>query len=49
MLSIVYYVIISILALLLLVNLATKKKSLPILVSIALVAVTFALRALHIK
>lgn len=49
MLSILYYIIISVLALLLLANLATKKKSLPVLVSIALVAMIFALRALHIK
>ena len=48
MVSIVYYVIISLLSLLLLVSLL-KKRSVPELISIALVLVTFALRALHIK
>lgn len=48
MVSIVYYVIISLLSLLLLASLL-KKRSVPELISIALVLVTFALRALHIK
>ncbi|MGN1163935.1 MAG: hypothetical protein ACI4S4_03910 [Candidatus Ornithospirochaeta sp.] len=49
MISVLYYVIITIFALVLLYALATKKEKLPILISIAIVAVVFALRALHIK
>ncbi len=48
MISIIYYVVISLLAVLLLVNLL-KKRSLPELISLAVILVTFALRALHIK
>ena len=48
MISIVYYVLISLLAVLLLISLL-KKRSLPELVSLAVILVTFALRALHIK
>ena len=48
MISIVYYVLISLLAVLLLVSLL-KKRSVPELVSLAVILVTFALRALHIK
>ena len=48
MISIIYYVLISLLAVLLLVSLL-KKRSVPELVSLAVILVTFALRALHIK
>ena len=48
MISIIYYVLISLLAVLLLVSLL-KKRSLPELISLAVILVTFALRALHIK
>lgn len=48
MISIVYYVLISLLAVLLLISLL-KKRSLPELISLAVILVTFALRALHIK
>ena len=48
MISIVYYVLISLLAVLLLISLL-KKRSLPALISLAVILVTFALRALHIK
>ena len=48
MISIVYYVLISLLAVLLLVDLL-KKRPLPELISMAIILVTFALRALHIK
>ena len=48
MLELIYFVIIAVMAVLLLVNLL-KKKDWPELVSIAVVLVTFALRALHIK
>lgn len=46
--QIIYYIMITILALLLLYNL-TKKRPLKELVCIAILLVTFALRALHIK
>ena len=48
MISIVYYVLISLLAVLLLISLL-KKRSVPELISLAVILVTFALRALHIK
>ena len=48
MISIIYYVLISLLAVLLLVSLL-RKRPLPELVSLAVILVTFALRALHIK
>ena len=48
MISIIYYVLISLLAVLLLISLL-KKRSVPELVSLAVILVTFALRALHIK
>ena len=48
MLQIIYYVIISVFALLLLFEIV-KKRPLSELVCIAFVLVTFALRALHIK
>lgn len=48
MISIIYYVVISLLAVLLLVDLL-KKRSLPELISLAVILVTFALRALHVK
>ena len=48
MISIIYYVVISLLAVLLLVNLL-KKRPLSELISLAVILVTFALRALHIK
>jgi len=48
MIQIVYYVIISVMALLLLYN-AVKKRPVNELVCVAIVLVTFALRALHIK
>lgn len=48
MIQIVYYAIISVVALLLLYN-AVKKRPVNELVCVAIVLVTFALRALHIK
>ena len=48
MLQVIYYIIISVFALLLLYN-ALKKRPFTELVCIAYVLVTFALRALHIK
>lgn len=48
MLQLIYYLIISVFALLLLFNII-KKRSFTELVCIAYVLVTFALRALHIK
>ena len=48
MISIIYYVLISLLAVLLLISLL-KKRSLPELISLAVILMTFALRALHIK
>ena len=48
MISIIYYVVISLLAVLLLVDLL-KKRPLPELIYMAIILVTFALRALHIK
>ncbi len=48
MISIIYYAMISLLAMLLLMSLL-KKRPLPELISLAVILVTFALRALHIK
>jgi len=48
MISIIYYAVISLLAVALLVSLL-KKRSVPELISLAVILVTFALRALHIK
>ena len=48
MISIIYYVLISLLAVLLLASLL-KKRPVPELISLAVILVTFALRALHIK
>ena len=48
MISIIYYILISLLAVLLLISLL-KKRSVPELISLAVILVTFALRALHIK
>ena len=48
MISIVYYVLISLLAVLLLISLL-KKRPVPELISLAVILVTFALRTLHIK
>lgn len=48
MIQTIYYVIISVMALLLLYN-AVKKRPVNELVCVAIVLVTFALRALHIK
>lgn len=48
MISIIYYAVISLLAVLLLLSLL-KKRPLPELVSLAVILVTFALRALHVK
>ena len=48
MVSIIYCVVISLLAVLLLVALL-KKRPLPELISLAVILVTFALRALHVK
>ena len=48
MISIIYYVVISLLAVLLLVDML-KKRPLPELISMAIILVTFALRALHVK
>ena len=48
MISILYYAVISLLAVLLLVDLL-KKRPVPELISLAVILVTFALRALHIK
>ena len=48
MISIRYYAVISLLAVLLLVDLL-KKRPVPELISLAVILVTFALRALHIK
>lgn len=48
MIQIVYYAIISVVVLLLLYN-AVKKRPVNELVCVAIVLVTFALRALHIK
>lgn len=47
--SVVYYIIISIFALVLLYNLIRKKEKFQNLIPLALVVVVFALRALHIK
>ena len=48
MISIIYYALISLLAVLLLISLL-KKRPVPELISLAVILVTFALRALHIK
>lgn len=48
MLQMIYYIIISVMALLLLYNML-KKRPVNELVCVAIVLVTFALRALHIK
>ena len=48
MISIIYYAVISLLGVLLLVDLL-KKRPVPELISLAVILVTFALRALHIK
>ena len=48
MISIVYYAVISLLAVLLLISLL-KKRPVPELISLAVILVTVALRALHIK
>ena len=48
MISTIYYAVISLLAVLLLVDLL-KKRPAPELISLAVILVTFALRALHIK
>lgn len=48
MLQVIYYIIISVLALLLAYNILKKRPTME-LVCIAVVLVTFALRALHIK
>ncbi len=48
MISIIYYISISLLAVLLLISLL-KKRPVPELISLAVILVTFALRALHIK
>ena len=48
MISIIYYVLISLRAVLLLISLL-KKRPVPELISLAVILVTFALRALHIK
>lgn len=49
MISIFYYIIITIFALVLLYQLITRKDRVVILISIATVLIPFALRALHIK
>ena len=49
MVSILYYIIITLFALVLLYELITRKDRVVILISIATVLVTFALSALHIK
>ena len=49
MVSILYYIIITLFSLVLLYELVTRKDSIVILISIATVLIVFALRALHIK
>lgn len=49
MISIVYYAVISLLSLLLLLASMLKKRPVYELISLAVILVTFALRALHIK
>ena len=49
MVSILYYIIITLFALVLLYELITRQDRVVILISISSVLVTFALRALHIK
>ena len=49
MVSILYYIIITLVSLVLLYELVTRKDKIVILISIATVLIVFALRALHIK
>lgn len=49
MVSILYYIIITLFSLVLLYELVTRKDKIVILISIATVLIVFALRALHIK
>ena len=49
MVSILYYIIITLFSLVLLYKLITRKDRIVILISIATVLIVFALRALHIK
>lgn len=49
MVSFIYYFIITLFALVLLYELITRKDRVVILISIAIVLIPFALRALHIK
>ncbi|MCI7454134.1 MAG: hypothetical protein MSA93_02350 [Spirochaetales bacterium] len=49
MVSILYYIIITLFSLVLLYELVTRKDRTVILISIATVLIVFALRALHIK
>lgn len=49
MVSIIYYIIITLFSLVLLYELVTRKDRIVILISIATVLIVFALRALHIK
>lgn len=49
MVSILYYIIITLFSLVLLYELITRKDRIVILISIATVLIVFALRALHIK
>lgn len=49
MVSIIYYIIITLFSLVLLSELVTRKDRIVILISIATVLIVFALRALHIK
>lgn len=49
MVSILYYIIITLFSLVLLYELVTRKDRIVILISIATVFIVFALRALHIK
>ncbi|MGN1177483.1 MAG: hypothetical protein ACI4SI_00415 [Candidatus Ornithospirochaeta sp.] len=49
MVSILYYIIITLFSLVLLYELVTRKDRIVILISIATVLIVFALRALHIK
>lgn len=49
MVSILYYIIITLFSLVLLYELVTRRDRIVILISIATVLIVFALRALHIK
>ena len=49
MVSILYYIILTLFSLVLLYELVTRKDRIVILISIATVLIVFALRALHIK